>query len=263
MFTLYCDDSGTHAQSPIAAAACFVSTVEQWERFVIDWRAADDAEGFGVFHMADFVAKQKQFSREEWQDEEKRDRTLKRLINIAVTRRRIAFIAAVEKSSYDEVVPSELRDKFKLGTNHYTFAIRMCMGKVYKWRQKYGYKEPVQYVFDQMSKGKGEINAVFEEALKEGEEKALLHGIYKGGWSFQDKAQVTPLQASDILAWESLRYVQKVYLPEPRSKEAPRKSYIALTEGPTDLGYHSRETLRNLIAAVQEKLRAKGVPEHG
>ncbi len=252
MFTLYCDDSGTHSQSPIAVAACFVAPILQWEHFTKDWNAANAAEQFGVFHMADFVAHKEQFAFPEWQDEHKRARTIKRLISIMTTRRKQGFFSVVEKSAYDEEVPQALKEKRKLGNNHYTFAVRMCMAKVLKWRMKYGYKEAVEFVFDQMSKGKGEINAVFEEALKEGDEKALVHGISRdAGWSFQSKAKVLPLQGADILAWEALHYMQKYFLPDV--KEEPRKSYGALIEKAMDRGYHDRETLRKWVAHVKEK----------
>ena len=252
MFTFYCDDSGTHSQSEIAVAACFVAECIQWEHFVKDWNRANDAENFGVFHMTDFVAKKKQFASPEWQDDEKRDRTIKRLINIITTRRRMGFFTAVEKAGYDAEVPRDLRDRFKLGNTHYTFAVRMCLAKVLKWRMKYGYKEPVQFVFDQISKGTGDIGAVFEMALKEGDEQALVHGISREtGWSFQSKAVILPLQAADILAWEALRHMQKVYLPE--SKQSPRKSYLALVERAMDKGYHDRETLRNWVAHLRSR----------
>jgi Protein of unknown function (DUF3800) len=252
-FSLYCDDSGTHDQSPIAVAACFVSTVEQWERFNVNWKEANDAENFGTFHMADFVAKKGQFSLPEWQDDAKRDRTLKRLIAIINLRRRVGFFGVVEKAAYDEEVPKEYRQRFKLGENHYTFAVRMCMAKVLKWRLKYGYTEPVQFVFDRLSKGKGEITAMFDEALREGDERALLHGISKqAGWSFSSKEQVWPLQAADIFAWETLHYMQKSYLPQ--IKETPRKSYAALVSSNTAHGLHDRESLRRWIAHLRQRI---------
>jgi hypothetical protein len=162
MFSLYCDDGGTHAQSDIAVAACYVATVEQWREFNRSWEEANASEDFGVFHMADFVARKNRFALPEWQDDHKRHRTLRRLINIIVTRARHGFYSAVEKPAYDEEVPQEFKDKRKLGNNHYTFAVRMCMAKVLKWRMRYNYQEPIEFVFDQMSKGKGDINAVFD-----------------------------------------------------------------------------------------------------
>src|SRR5215472_6047308 len=190
MFALYCDDSGTHQESPFAVAACFVADVVQWDHFVSDWGRANEVEQFGTFHMADFVAKKAQFAGPEWQDEEKRDRTLKRLITLIRIRRRMGFFAVVEKAGYDAEVPRAMRERYKLGNNHYSFAVRMCMAQVLKWRMGYGYQEPIQFVFDQMSKGKGEINAIFEEALKEGNEQALVHGISRdAGWSFESKSK--------------------------------------------------------------------------
>ncbi|MGB9468388.1 MAG: hypothetical protein WBQ59_03485, partial [Candidatus Acidiferrum sp.] len=141
MFTLYCDDSGTHSQSPFAIAACFVAPAVQWERFVNDWNTANKAENFGTFHMADFVAHKMQFVLPEWKDEDKRSRTIKRLISVINIRRQQGFFSAVEKSGYDAEVPQFLRQERKLGNNHYTFAVRMCMAKVLKWRMKYKYKE--------------------------------------------------------------------------------------------------------------------------
>jgi len=251
MFTLYCDDSGTHAQSPIAVAACFVAPVLQWEHFVRDWKAANAAENFGVFHMADFVGKYEQFANPEWRDQQKRDRTLRRLVNIINTRRQYGFAAAVEKIALDEEMPRHFMEGYQLGKNHYTFAMRMCLGKVLKWRRKYGHTEPIQYIFDEMSKGKGEINAVFERVLSEGADQAQAFGINKGGWSFQSKSAVLPLQAADILAWESYNYMQKVYLPE--IKQPIRKSFLALTDRAFENAYHRRETLKALVRDLQAK----------
>jgi len=127
MFTLYCDDSGTHSKSAVAVAACYVSTVEQWTECKRNWNEADDRENFGVFHMADFVAKQEQFAAPEWSDKTKRDRTIQALINLIRTRAQIGFAAVVEKSAYDDVVlESALRHKFQ--DNHYAFCIRSLHG---------------------------------------------------------------------------------------------------------------------------------------
>ena len=113
MFTLYCDDSGTHPKSDVAVAGCYVSTVEQWTEFRRNWDEANLRENFSAFHMADFVAKQEQFSAQEWQDKAKRDRTIRALLNIIKTRAKIGFAGVVEKSAYDAVIASSnLREKF-------------------------------------------------------------------------------------------------------------------------------------------------------
>lgn len=250
MVTLYCDDSGTHAESPFAVAGCFVAPVLQWDHFTKDWQRANDAEGFGVFHMADFVAKKKQFAAPEWQDEDKRARTIKRLVNIVNTRRQVGFVTVVDKAGYDSEVSRAMREKFKLGNNHYSFAVRMSMAKVLKWRMKYKYTEPIQFVFDQLTKGKGEIDAIFEDALEEGDEQALVHGISRdAGWSFQNKAIVLPLQGADILAWEGLYYMKNSYV----SGAKMRKSFKTLLDGPVQEGLHDGNSLRKWVAHVRER----------
>jgi hypothetical protein len=62
MFCLYCDDSGTHPKSDIAIAGCYIATVDQWKELKRNWDETNAKENFGVFHMADFVAKKKQFA---------------------------------------------------------------------------------------------------------------------------------------------------------------------------------------------------------
>ena len=71
LFTLYCDDSGTHAASNIAVAGALIASVEQWHSFAKAWNEVNEREHFGVFHMADFENRQAQFAEKEWEDEEK------------------------------------------------------------------------------------------------------------------------------------------------------------------------------------------------
>jgi hypothetical protein len=244
MFTLYCDDSGTHSESDIAVAACYISTVEQWTEFNRNWNEVNARENFGVFHMADFVAKKEQFASLEWNDQTKRDRTLPALINIIKTRARIGFSVVIVKSAYDDViVGGKLREK--CGDNHYAFAVRICTAMVDRWRKRHHYEAPVEYVFDRLSKGKGDINALFDKLLLGGDIALKQYGVYKGCWSFQDKAQVLPLQAADIWAWENYRYMRDCVMPAVKS--IPRKSYLELRNSPAQVKYHVKESLEELV----------------
>jgi hypothetical protein len=97
-----------------------------------------------------------------------------------------------------------------------------------------------------MSKGKGEIDRVFEHHLSGGDEAAMEVGITRRGWSFQNSRVILPLQAADILAWETLWHMQNVVLREP--KKQIRRSYNALLELPFHGGYHDQESIRKLVA---------------
>jgi hypothetical protein len=250
MFTLYFDDSGTDAQSEVAVAGAYVATVEQWAEFKRNWEEVNEREKFGIFHMADFVARREQFTLPEWKDEPKRKRTVKALISTIKIRVRFGVAAAVQKSAYDEIVPDDLRMRF--GKNHYTFAIRQCMGVIDKWRQKYGHADRIRYVFDQLPKGGriADINSLFETLASGGEHAMNHYGVYPNGWSFEDKRNVVQLQAADMWAYENFRYMRDQHIPD--SKEKPRESYLALLECPVTLRYQNRRTLTELVQDMRK-----------
>jgi hypothetical protein len=215
------------------------------------WDEINAKENFGVFHMADFVAKRKQFALPEWQDDHKRKRTISKLINVITTRATLGIAAAVVKSAYDEVVPSDIRPR--LGKNHYTFAIRMCVAFVEKWRAKHNYTEPMQYVFDRLSEGKGDINEAFGIAASGAEDAIRRYGIYEDGWSFQSKATVIQLQASDIWAYENYRYAVDRFFPHHDHKKQLRESYRVLrTRVPSEVRYMKKESLIDLVQKIRE-----------
>jgi hypothetical protein len=248
IFTLYCDDSGTHKGSDIAVAGYYVATVEQWEHFKRNWEEVNQREHFGIFRMADFVARQKQFAAPESQDEAKRDRTIRALISAIKIRAQIGFSAAMMKSAFDEVITEEIRERF--GDNHYALAIRLCVGLVNQWRDKFGYREPIQYVFDRQSEGKGDIDEMFRIYVSGKDDALQRYGIYADCWSFQDKAQVVQLQAADIWAYENFRYMRDCHIPEDSTKlkKPPRHSYTALRKSPVQVRYHGKRSLEELAS---------------
>lgn len=234
-------------------AACYVAKVEQWVEFTKNWGVINDREKFGVFHMADFVAKQEQFAKPEWQNDAKRDRTIRSLISIIKTRTQVGLAAAVQKSAYDEVITGNLRKR--LAKNHYTFAIRLCTGLIDRWRAKHGYTQPVQYVFDRLSKGRGDIDQMFG-ILVSGKDDALRrYGVYKDCWSFQDKAEVVQLQAADIWAYENYRYMVDCIMPwrADGGRRKLRGSYKSLRDFPVEVRYHVKPTLEKFVRMVDQK----------
>lgn len=69
----------------------------------------------------------------------------------------------------------------------------------------------MQYIFDFMSRGKGEIIQVFD-FLGELPETARDFGYMPSdpdGLSFQKKEQFKPLQTADILAWNTYSFMQQ------------------------------------------------------
>lgn len=195
--TIHIDDSGTHSQSPIAVAAGWIAPVTEWKKFIRQWEKEKNQLSFNVFHMADAMTSAEKTEFENWNLRKriKAVRKLRSVINGRVTK---GFAIWIVKQDYDDLVKGELR--IQLGKSHYTRAVCDLIGWIELWRNQHNIREPIEYVFDRMSKGRGEIDQVFKSAEERGNE---LHkyGIYKGCHSFRDKAEILPLQAADMIAW--------------------------------------------------------------
>jgi hypothetical protein len=61
ILTVYLDESGTHAESPISVMAGYVGTSEQWRAFEIDWTALVRKAGVQHIHAVDLFKRTKQF----------------------------------------------------------------------------------------------------------------------------------------------------------------------------------------------------------
>jgi hypothetical protein len=237
MFVLYFDDSGTHAESAVAVAACYVASFDQWAKLESDWKRAQEDEGFDVFGMADILNGNGGFRL--W-PKEKRNRLIKRLITITRTRARIGFGVSVIKDEYDRIICDEnLRGRF--GKFHYTFAVRSCMVRLLKWRRHYKIAEPIRYVFDRMAHGKGEIEGLLDETIDRG--FGVHFGLEVGGYSFRSKKGLPPLQAVDILAHEVYRTtIHEIVKPG----SIPNTYMKNLHESPLDLKYWSVRGLEHI-----------------
>lgn len=131
----------------------------------------------------------------------------------------------------------------------------LCTAMVNRWREKYGYKEPIQYVFDRLSKGRGDIDALFERLVLGGQNAMNRYGVSRDCWSFRDKAEVGQLRGADIWAWENYRYMVDCFVPgkiQGVQPKPPRKSYLALTDSPTQVKYHVRTSLEELVRQVPD-----------
>lgn len=204
MYEVYFDDSGTDPRSPIAIAACYISTKKGWETFTAAWDEVRWSEGFDVFHMVDFAAAHDKTKKPfcDW-DYEKRQRVYRRLVRAINNNKRIGIAIAIPQDAFNKIVPG-LPEwmRWRIGNHPYTTAVRFLMGSIRKWRERYGITLPMRYVFDRMSdpEAKAEIRAVWENISDHGEWLKWYGIENRYGYSFENKAEFKPLQAADILA---------------------------------------------------------------
>lgn len=228
MIVAYFDDSGTHYESDIAVAACFVSDVKRWTEFENEWKPILKEAGIEEFHMADFVAYQNSFTD---CSQEKHDQVIKSLIKVINKNALVGCASAVIKDDYNKHVTGKLRDK--LGHHHYTFAVQSCLSYIEEWMKGARLLQPVEYVFHFMKKGSGEITRLFEDLLAQG--LAVNFGVEPYGWAFQNQKLIVQLQSADILAWEAHKYMRDYQF----TGREPRRSFQSMVKEVPD-GVHGR-----------------------
>ena len=137
----------------------------------------------------------------------------------------MGFALGVPGKAYDLHTPQQVKDD--LGKRHFTFVVRSVLDFVRQWYAVYGNGKAVQYVFDRMGKGRGEIMAIFD-LMKERPDLAKQLGVLPNdpdGIAFQNKGFFKPLQAADILAWNMRSFMQdeinKGLPPEAPAKLRP------------------------------------------
>jgi Protein of unknown function (DUF3800) len=226
MYQLYCDDSGTHAASPIAVAAAYVSTERGWATFESQWNAICSREGLEYFHMTDFVASVanpeiKPYG--DW-DRGRRERVFSDFVRVINENKRAGFAVAVPKEAYCRILkvqmPDAVREKF--GDFHFTYAVRSLLLLVARWRKDSQITLPIHYTFDPVDRRaeKSEIEKpwLHDETIKTW---GNLLGITFGGCAFESKKNATPLQAADVLAWQHRDHMDRIVLKGRRERLSP------------------------------------------
>jgi hypothetical protein len=247
-FEVYFDDSGTDGNSPVAVAACYVASKDQWDQFVKNWDEASKTEGFDVFHMAEFVAKRQAGHKPfcDW-DNPKKERVYARLANIINTRVRKPFALAVPKIAFDRYVFPEFKEQY--AGDHYTWAAKATIGLLENWRLTRGITSPMQYVFDRGSRGQQQLQKIWDESLgRDGAERR--YGIVPNGVMFQDKAIFKPLQAADILAWQMQNHMRRTVMlgKNPDDHSLAHPGFIMLRKDrETDLGFFSTDQMKKVF----------------
>jgi hypothetical protein len=207
MLVAYFDESYSHPPAPrVYTVAGYVATDTEWRKFKKEWKREVDKAGVEFFHMAKYEARVKDEhgnlrgvgEYKDWSNE-KRVEVLKRL-HRAIHRRVLTGIASsVVVSDYEELITPNLRPGF--GEPH-EFAVIACLKHIRHWGKENGYSDGIAYVFESGSDRQKIVNRSFQHAYLD-EEKRREYRI--GSWAFADKRDVNPLQAADILAYETTK----------------------------------------------------------
>ena len=215
MFTIYCDDSGTHPESRVAAVAGYIGKVGQWENFQKEWKKALKEFGIKEMHRTDLETWHNEF--ETW-GPHLRNKFLQRIQPIIRDHITFPIGCAVIKEEFERIVPTDVKAKFG---GVYGWCVHDCLVAMRVWYDGKDYRNPVQWVFEAGTIGHGQVDAMFEELYKNPITRDKYH---IKGWSFVGKS-VVPLQAADVLAYEMVKQITNQVLDKGQA------AFASLAEG--------------------------------
>lgn len=234
----YVDESGSDDGSAFYVIAGFAATEARWQKFEREWRHALADAGLTYFHMVDAVQRRRAF--EKWSTET-RDRLLKRLIHIIKSNGLFAFGSAVTMADYREIVkewPPTLRVE-----SPYIFNFHIMVGRLldaFPGRR-------IRVICDENIFVRKQVTQ-YEAVLKSLSDK-YRNGL--GDVCFADDKQRLPLQAADLLAWETRRYVI-----DKQAKKQVRMSIRSLLDLESVSALWDRASLRAYIDGLKEHAKA-------
>ncbi len=244
MFSAYFDASGGPDQHATVVGG-YLATVEEWERFDVDWRLLLAKEDLPYFHMKEFTANRKVFSTG-WDNETRRSRFLRQLSEIIAAYVRHSFSWSVVHRAF--VAIDKKYDLSSRVGNPYCFCARGCAAKIRMWLDAQGYRgEPIEYIFEAGDKGRGILGFVFERdnlPMPQFKPKLPPPG--------REKELFTPLQAADFLAWEHQKHIR---LYETNTLLGYRKSFEALERVPNTWIFNEDKELEEFCRRGNVALR--------
>ena len=196
--TLYFDESYTHPPAPrVYTVAGYVATDVQWKKFQREWRKILDAEGIEYFHMVDFQANNLPYGA--WSID-KRARFLASLHAIIHKRTLMSFSTTADLAEFERLT----HEQKKILVNPHVFAAKNCMKAVGLWAAESIVNHPMSYVFELGSQYQGKLRTLLSSLPDED------RGWFRfGSLRFADKKSTRPLQAADIVVYESMKDVAR------------------------------------------------------
>jgi hypothetical protein len=239
MYSAYFDESGTDGSSESTVVAGYVASDEQWQNFEWAWRRAlDDAE-VSRFHMRDFAHSLREFK--DWRgDEDRRVMFLRQLIDIIRRNTRHGFSNAVIMRDYQL-----LNRKYQLAerTSPYVICAVTCAADIARWCKAREYVDPVNLVFEDGVRYKGEFLRFYAPTN--------FHKI-----SYAKQHEFIGFQAADFVAWEQRKLYSQLL---SGTHKRHRQSFSALLSVPNKSAVYEQSYLERWCQTLNTPLRTDSI----
>ena len=181
-------------ENGLLCVAGYVFAPYQARKLAKEFRA--EFAQYGGFHMKELAHKRKGYKNI---SDGERDRLVQSAVNIVRERFSYGVAVTVNKHEYEAQAPRFIKG-FK---NAYPFLCHLAMMAVPHVAEKNGDRQFVHYVFEAGHPFEAEAVFAVGQVMQVPELKA--HYRY-AGHSFLPKADAVPLQAADLLAWETAKF---------------------------------------------------------
>jgi hypothetical protein len=255
MLAAFLDESHDKKRERAYAIAGLLSPVHSWDLFWLAWNRVLEEHGITEFHAADCENGQGPiFGR---LSSEKRTTIQRDLIELIADPKfqLVGFAVAIDLAAYNVLRPE--MEKFRFTTRRSPISGSLCdpyftafqhgveMIADYPTVKRLPPEEVITFIFDQNHEYQGRAEPLYHQLRIT---PHLSYSARLGGCGFLDRRKVKPLQAADLLAYESFRHMSDAILGgRPQRWQASR-----LAERLGSFVEYRREHLLNLIDGIRE-----------
>jgi Protein of unknown function (DUF3800) len=253
---VYGDESGS---ARVFVLSVYIAQVERWATLETDWKTIlekagmRDGEGKLLpFHMADFESRIKPF--DTWEDD-KRKNVLGALIETIHAADAYGFSVALPMVQYQKLnINSHLPMDHKL---HRVMQYMICFYSLHvplmKLAETLRLPEPIPVVMDRNNVTAGMVQSVMDQFYENDQEISKFIDTPV----FRDKSIFIPIQAADILAYESMKHRDNQILSSGRRVRTSYDLLLGDRRRHKSLDY-DEENAPRLIAMMREGMAELG-----
>jgi hypothetical protein len=198
IFTAVFDGSGHETDVHGIAVAGFLSSDRVWAAFDEAWRKRLQDDNLAHFRMSEFAHWTGQFADRSYWVEQRRRRLLGDLVGLVQPNSFRKFGCVVVNASFATMSEAQ-RDEFLMTA--YVLAARTCAGSVAQWAMDEKIRKPIAYVFEEGDLDPGKLT---ERMIADGFPAPIFLPKKDEEKNGSPYPAYTPLQAADILAYETL-----------------------------------------------------------
>ena len=235
VFKVYMDESGTHDGSPVVTVAAYLGRPREWREWTKKWK--DALRPIKVFHAVDAQNLSGEFS--EWRTEDVGD-LVKKLLPI-IAESEIAAIAVGMDLRAFEAAKNDREDLRSFFPTPYVacfqWAIQIILNLAFDAKNT----DRIAFIHE-INDYKSQALEAFSWIQQNGNRGSNLISL-----TFADKKDYPPLQAADILAYETNKRLRKPDAPARRPWAALRANTFAV--------HYGDKNMSELISTL-EKIKA-------